>query len=712
MPDVHLSIRDGQAHLIFEALNYEVNTLTGDVLAEMDRIFDSLKDSTEIRCLFLESAKPHNFIAGVDIHDILDIQTQEDAQERLDRGHFVFDKLDALPIPTIALIQGACMGGGTEMALACDYRIAVDSPQTKIGLPEVKIGLFPGLGGTQRLPRLIGLTAALPIILSGEPVDARKALAIGLVDACLPEEDREKAADRFAAEILAGGDQKTGRRRRRKRSLFSRLMESNPLSRSLILRTAQKTVLKRTLGHYPAPLAAIRLIRDSIGKSLTRGLQMEREAFSRIALSQVSKNLIHIFFGIRKIRKPPDIRNAPDPREIGYAAVCGTGIMGPAIAWLFSAADIRVLLKSRSLDSAAGGMERVRNLYSRGVYKGRIGPEEAKRQMKLVSASDAVKDLAGRDIAVEAVAEDLVVKAEVLTEIEEALPEEAIIATCTSSFTIEELSANLVCPERFIGLHFLYPANRSALVEVIPGERTDSEVTVSVLHLIRRMKKIPMVVKDCPGFFINRILCRYLLESVALWQEGIPYPRIDQIMKSFGMAAGPFELLDKVGVDTGLKVAGHLEKTYGWNIPVPESVGKAMMENAWLGRKTGKGFYSRRGKTSLPNPDVESLGAEIGPRGDQDSEENIPTRLVGAMIVEAARCLEEDVVPSPLHVDMALILGTGFPPFRGGLFRYAEAVGISLMKYQLRTFEQSLGPRFSPPDYLRRLSDNRRFYSS
>ena len=708
--NVRLDILDGQAHLIFEDHSHVVNILSGDVLAEMDRIFDLLRDNLEINALILESAKPGSFSAGIDVHDILDIRTPEDAMEKLNRGHEVFGKLGTLPFPTIAMIHGPCMGGGTEMALACDYRIATDTPQTKIGLPEVRLGVFPGLGGTQRLPRLIGLSAALKLILSGDPVDAKKALKIGLVDACIPEADKNNAAAQFASSVLDGKGQWIREQRHKKRPFWSRLIEASAEGRYLVFQLAQKKVQKRGGYHYPAPQAAIRLIRKSLDKTLAEGLRLEAEAFSRIALSPVSKNLIHVFFGVREIRKQAKISDAPEPREINSAAVIGTGIMGNAIAWLFSAADIPVLLKGRSMGSAALGLGKIQNIYSRRLDRGMLSKKEEKRKLAFVSASDTQKDLAWRDIAIEAVVEDLGIKKQILSEMEQALPEDSIIASCSSSFTVGELAEDLAFPERFIGLHFLFPADRSPLVEIVPGEKTEREVTASALGLARSMGKTPLVVRDCPGFLINRILCLYLLEAVALWQEGHAFSLIDEVMTSFGMMTGPFALLDKVGVDTGLTVANNLEAAYGWNLPVPEILTETILSNSWLGKKTRAGFYLSKGKKLFPNPGLKALFGKSRRKKIEQSGGEIRNRLLGAMICEAARCLEDSVVPGALHVDMAMILGAGFPAFRGGPLRYADAVGLPKIIRLFQDCSRRLGPRFSPPKKLLSIVERGGFY--
>lgn len=701
-----LEILQGRARLVFDAPDSKVNLLTEEILAAFDRTLDSLNDSSNISILILESGKKDSFIAGVDVHDIQDINTPSEALDKAKKGQAVLDKLAALPFPTLAVIQGACMGGGTEMSLACDYRIAVDNPQTVIGLPEVKLGIFPGMGGTQRLPRLVGLTASLPLILSGEPVDARRALAMGLVDACLPEKDGGKAAVEFTAKILSGMGAKIRRQRRRKRPFFSRLLESNPVTRALIFKAARKTVLKRTGGHFPAPLAAIRLIQKSIGTSLKKGLRMEREAFSSMAVSPVSKNLIHVFFGIRRIRKMPDFPDVPEPRDIHSAAVCGTGIMGPAIAWLFSAADIPVHLKGRSLDSAARSLGFVQKLYDRGVRKRLISPENARKKMAFVSASDSPKDLAGRDFAIEAVAEDRILKEQFLSQMEQALPQDAVIATCTSSFKVEDLGKALYFPERFIGVHFLYPADRSPLVEVIPGNRTDKDVVASTVNLLRRLKKTPLIVQDCPGFLINRILCIYLLEAASLWQEGYTYRFIDETMELFGMAAGPFSLLDRVGVDTAFKAAGILEENYNWGFALPEEVLETMSKHHWLGRKSGAGFYIRKGKKQISNPGLKNVSGPDKQKKTERDGEKIRERLICAMTAEAVRCLEDGVVSTPLHVDMALVLGTGFPAFRGGLLRHVDSLGLALILDRMQEYSRRLGPRFGPPGLLARMAKN------
>ncbi|MCJ7679598.1 MAG: 3-hydroxyacyl-CoA dehydrogenase NAD-binding domain-containing protein, partial [Candidatus Aminicenantes bacterium] len=451
--------------LLFDSKGRSLNILTTPVMLELDALLDRIRNMDSLRFLVVRSGKPGGFMGGADVEEIRDIRTFEEAREKVNRGHAVFEKLQALPVPTLAVVDGICVGGGLELILACDFRLVTDSPATRLMLPEVKIGIFPGLGGTQRLPRVVGLRAALRMILTGTAVSAKEAFSMGLVDACVAADSLDGAVLEFVEKCSISCVRQAKRRFERGRMVG--LMERVPFFRNLIFRRASADVMRRTKGLFPAPLAALEVIQQTFGKDLAIGLAMERETFARIVISSVSKNLIRLFFTIQELKKQSsvDIKAAPIP--IRLAAVYGTGTMGGSLSWLFSRYDIPVLMKGRSPESIEKGLAAVLSLYRKRVRRHRMSVSDMQKKLARIKTGTGIEDLSRVDFVLEAVTEDPDLKGHLLQEIEIQVPEKAIIATNTSSLSVRELSAHLQRPERFIGTHFFHPADRMLLVEIV-----------------------------------------------------------------------------------------------------------------------------------------------------------------------------------------------------------------------------------------------------
>jgi 3-hydroxyacyl-CoA dehydrogenase/enoyl-CoA hydratase/3-hydroxybutyryl-CoA epimerase len=699
----------------------KINTLTTPVMKELSQTLTDLSEKS-LNALVIQSAKPNIFIAGADINEIKDITDPDDAFNKSRNGQAVLDQLAALPFPTIAAIQGACLGGGCELALACDYRIASDSTATLIGLPEVNLGIIPGFGGTQRLPKLIGLQRALPLILQGKPVNAKKAYRLKLIDDYGSEPFFDIHVNEFIQRILDPVQAAAIRKKRHPKGVLNRLLEQTIVGHSLIFSRAKKTVIKATKGQYPAPLSALKAVKYGRVRSLKKGQLKEAQLFSKLAITPLSKHLIQLFFTNEFLKKykggvDDHINATPiQTMSVRRAGVLGAGLMGGGIAWLLSSKEIDVRLKDIQWDAITQGYNAAKKGYDRLVKRRRLTPQKRDQKMLKISSGLDYTGFDKTDVVIEAIVEDIGVKKSVFKELENQVSDTTIIATNTSALSVTEMAEDLIHPERFIGMHFFSPVNRMPLVEVIPGEKTSPESIKTVVMFAKQLKKTPNVFQNCPGFLVNRILIPYVNEAVYCLQDGASIQDIDTVMTTFGMPLGPLALADEVGLDVGYKVAKVLESGYGPRMTVAPSFTMIYNQNGLLGKKTGRGFYQydkKKTKHKQVNPDIMTA---IQPYSNTKrtvlNKKDILDRLVLIMVNEAARCLDESVVESPELLDMAMVIGTGFPPFRGGLCRYIDQRGLSNIVDRLSTFSSQWGDRFSPATPLVEMAkEGKRYYN-
>ena len=689
--------KNSVATLVFDLPGEKVNKLSAPVLIELDGILDDLAKQTDIKLLVIESAKPGIFIAGADIEEIKDLRVISDAEAKVKRGQDVLGKIEKLPFPSLAVINGACMGGGCELVLCCTYRVAIDNKKTQIALPEVNLGIFPGFGGTQRMPKIVGLVQALTLITSGKTVDANKAERIGLVDTAIPEGYIKEQLPEFIEKILAKKVEKKDRRS---------LMEKLPFTRPIIYKKTKEAVLKASKGHYPAPLKAVEVIERTYGGDLDSGLRIEREEFAKLAVTDTSKNLIQIFFTSEALKKDSGVKSEVKPKEIKNAALLGAGVMGGGIAWAFSNKDIPIRMKDINWDAVGLGYKHIAEIWQSLKKIGKARDGDIDNKMNLVSAGLDYAGFEHADVVVEAIVENMDVKHKILAETEKHIEKDAILASNTSSLSITKLSAPLKRPEKFVGMHFFNPVNRMPLVEVIPGDKTDDQTIATIFALSKKLGKTPIRVGDCAGFLVNRILLPYMNEAVLMLEENASIEQVDKVMYKFGLPMGPFTLADEVGIDVCYKVAKILKDAYGERVKLSELLRVIYEDKKLLGKKAGKGFYIHDGKDKKLNPDVAG-------RGDLNiSDQEIIDRCILIMVNEAAMCLEEGIIEKPEYLDMAMIMGTGFPPFRGGLCRYADAVGIANVVMRLKEFEGKYGVRFNPAKLLVKMAkDGQKFYN-
>ncbi|MHC4480870.1 MAG: 3-hydroxyacyl-CoA dehydrogenase NAD-binding domain-containing protein, partial [Planctomycetota bacterium] len=661
-----------------------------------------------VKALVVRSAKKDSFIVGADIDELARIRDENDARAKSEAGKAVFARLAALSLPTVAVIHGACLGGGLELALACRYRVVTDHPKTSLGVPEVNLGIIPGWGGTLRLPRLVGLPQALTMICTGKPLKGRRAYKAGLADAIAAAPFVEDATRRFIDQILTRkGAAEVGKRRRRAQPRIMRLLAATPPTRALIYRQTARQILKRTKGHYPAPLEALGAVRAAFGRGAPpRDTSAETDAFARLVCTPISRNLLWLFQAGQRMKKTGASGDAP----VARAGVVGAGIMGSGIAWAFSNAGLAVRLRDVDWDAVGRGMGAAAAAFRALVKRRKMTKGQMNLAMHRIAPAVDYTGFGDVDVVVEAVAEDLEVKKKVLREIEQHVRPDTIIATNTSSLSVAELADCLDRPQRFVGLHFFNPVNRMPLVEVVAEKRTSHETVVAATALMRRMDKIPMVVSDCAGFLVNRILLPYLIESTWMFEEGADARRIDGLLEAFGMPMGPLALVDEVGLDIGYKVAKVLETAYGSRMHVPEALGAVAGTPDCLGRKTGCGFYRYRNGGKKPNRRVARLARQArrtdGVTARQLTDDEIVDRAILIMVNEAARCLQEHVVDDPAQLDMAMVMGTGFAPFRGGLLRYADERGVTDIKERLDQLAEQFGDRFKAAALLEEIADN------
>ena len=700
-------IRDGIAVVTIDTPGKPVNMISAPAKEELTRALETLRTDDRVKAVAFFSGKPDNFIAGADIEEFVKVQTAADAEQMSARGQELLGRIADFPKPVVVGINGACVGGGLEFALCCAYRVATDHPRTSIGLPEIKLGILPGAGGCQRLPRLIGLRAALDIILAGKTVPAKKAFQLGIVDELVPPSIlRRVTLD--AAKKLIGGWRPS---RKRPGGLMGFVLDGNPLGRMLVFRMARKGIEKQTHGNYPASPAALDAVEYGLKHGLSAGLAHEARGFGALAVTDVSRKLVQIFFAQTALKKDMGIANPPPPGEVRRLGIVGSGFMGSAIAGTAVAqAGVDVRLKDEDLPRVSKGIAAAKGVIEARYKRRRITKYDRTRLLALIAGDAAWTGFGRADLVIEAVFEDLKVKQQVLKEVEAVLPKTAIFATNTSTFPIAEVARASSRPGQVIGMHFFSPVPVMELVEVIPSRDTAPLTVTTTVAFARRMGKTPIVVKDSPGFWVNRILAPYLNEAMQALLGGASIESIDQAMIQFGFPVGPVALLDEVGLD----IAGHscevLSQAFGDRIQ-PPAVLDAMLKDGRLGRKAGKGFYRYGGgKKQGVDPAVYPvIGAHPngGPRAA-----DIVQRLTLAMINEAARALAEGVVRSPRDGDYAAVFGFGFAPFRGGPLRYADDLGAARVVADLERLAERLGPRFTPCDALReRARTGAAFYS-
>ena len=662
-----LTDAEGILWLHLDQKDSSTNVLCVSVLEELESILNKIKTENLPSGVVFVSDKKSGFIAGADIKEFTEIDSVDQAVKHVQRGQRIMDEIAALKCPTVAMIHGYCMGGGFELALACDYRIVDDGPGTRLSLPEVQLGIHPGFGGTVRLPRLIGAPAAMDIMLTGKPINARKAKKLGMVDHAVPTRQLIPATKKTIMDHPPL--HKPG-----KLQALTNHMLVRPLLKQMIIKNVAKKAKK---AHYPAPYAIIDLWAKYFDDP-KKMLEEEAKSEANLVVGPTSKNLVRVFFLREALKSLGKVKNVKN--DFHHVHVIGAGVMGGDIAAWCALRGLQVTLQDRHEETIAKALKRAHKLFSKKLRGDRLG---------IISAMDRLQpDMKGHgipkaDVVIEAIIENIEAKQSLYKELEPVMKSDALLTTNTSSIPLEVLSTVLKKPERLVGLHFFNPVAQMPLIEIVTADNTSKIVADNTAAFAARIDRLPLPVKSGPGFLVNRILMPYMLEAVRIHEEGVPASVIDKIALDFGMPMGPLTLADTVGLDICLSVAGILSNEL--DVTVPESL-KNMVDNGKLGAKSGSGFYEYKSGKKVEMDKTES---NVDNRALQD-------RMIGRMVNEAVACLRESVVANKDQLDAGVIFGTGFSPFRGGPLHYAESEGYSTYQSRLSDMEKKHGTGFKP----------------
>ncbi|CAH1533448.1 3-hydroxyacyl-CoA dehydrogenase FadJ [Vibrio rotiferianus] len=687
------------AWLAIDVPNEKMNTLQAAFADDMKEIFALLKDSSGVKGMIIHSLKPDNFVAGADVRMLEACTTASEAEALAKQGQELFQQLSDLPYPVVAAIHGPCLGGGLELALACDYRVCTDSDKTRLGLPEVQLGLLPGSGGTQRLPRLIGLLPSLDLILTGKQLRAKKAKKLGVVDACVPN----TILLDVAKQLIEKGKSKG----KKKQSTKEKLMSGSGLGRKFVFEQAAKKTNEKTRGNYPATVAILEVIQHGLDKGFAQGQELEAKRFGELVMSSESKALRSIFFATTEMKKENGAE--ADPATVNKVGVLGGGLMGAGISHVSVAkAKVPVRIKDVSNDGVLNALNYNYKLFEKQRKRRIISKAGLQSKMLQLSGGIDFTSFNHIDVVIEAVFEDLDLKQTMVADIEANAKPETIFATNTSSLPIHKIAERAERPENIVGLHYFSPVEKMPLVEVIPHETTSEETISTVVALAKKQGKTPIVVKDKAGFYVNRILAPYMNEAAHILLANEPIEQLDGALLDFGFPVGPITLLDEVGVDIGAKIMPILFNELGERFKGPD-VFDTLLNDGRKGRKSGKGFYTYKGKKKEVDKSVYKL-LNLTPESKL-SDSDIALRCVLPMLNEAVRCLDDGIIRSPRDGDIGAIFGIGFPPFLGGPFRYMDQFGLKELVEKMNEFASKYGDRYAPCDgLLTRAGEGRNFY--
>jgi 3-hydroxyacyl-CoA dehydrogenase/enoyl-CoA hydratase/3-hydroxybutyryl-CoA epimerase len=679
-----------------DAPGEKMNTLKAEFGAEVRAILKQVRENKALRGLVFISAKPDNFIAGADINMIASAPNAQAAEDLARQGQQIMAEIHALSIPAIAAIHGACLGGGLELALACHGRVCTDDTKTVLGLPEVQLGLLPGSGGTQRLPRLVGVSTALEMILTGKQLRPRQALKAGLVDEIVPHSILLEAAVALALK---------GRPASRRLPMRERVL-AGPLGRTLLFSMVGKKTEQKTKGNYPAAKRILEVIETGLTQGSSSGYAAEAKAFGELAMSRESQALRSIFFASTDLKKDPGSDAPPAPlKTIG---VLGGGLMGGGIAYVCaSKGKWPVRIKDINPKGINHALQYSWQQLDNKVRRRHIKASERDKTMALIGGTTDYRGFRNRDVVIEAVFEDLALKQQMVAEVETHCAPHTIFASNTSSLPIGDIAAQAARPEQVIGLHFFSPVEKMPLVEVIPHATTSPQTVATIVRLAKQQGKTPIVVADKAGFYVNRILAPYINEAMRLLTEGEKVEHIDEALVKFGFPVGPIQLLDEVGIDTGTKIIPVLESAYGERFSAPANIVAAILNDDRKGRKNGRGFYlyGAKGRKSKKQVDPAVYGLIHANGQSKLSAAQCAERCVMMMLNEAARCFDERVIKNARDGDIGAVFGIGFPPFLGGPFRYMDTLGAGEVVAILQRLAAQYGSRFAPCDALLHMAE-------
>lgn len=692
MSYLNITHRNTVAVLTLDMPGEKVNKLNEDLISEFSSFLDELERNNDLKGAVLISGKKDNFIAGADIEMFKARETADELEQLSRQGHEVLDRIAAFPKPIVVAVHGSCMGGGLELSLACHYRVCSDHPKTVFALPEVKLGILPGTGGSQRLPRKIGIQKALTYMLTGKNIYARQARKTGLVDEVTHRDALELVAIKAVHKLSEGSYEAKDRR-----SFFEKLLEGFGLGRSIIFSQARKKTSAQTRGNYPAPPKIIDAVEYGYKHGLEEGLRYESRLFGELGVTQESRNLVNLFFGMTDSKKIPNTDLVRPVRKIG---ILGAGLMGSGIAEVsVDKGNYQVLLKDQSLENAAKGEKIIWDSLNAKVKKRIISRFERDEVTSRVSGVESYEGFDSVDLVIEAVFEDLNLKRNIVAEVESKTGENCIFASNTSSLPISEIAKGAKRPENILGMHYFSPVQKMPLLEIVVTDKTADWVTQTAYQVGVKQGKNVIVVKDGPGFYTTRILAPYMNEALLLLEEGASINFLDNIMKDFGFPVGPIALFDEVGIDVGAHVAETMAPMFAKRGVKATNKAEELLNAGYKGRKNKKGFYSySEGKKKVVNDEIYSFFG--GSDRKEPDKVTAQKRMAYCMINEAAWCLQDGILQSPQDGDLGAILGLGFPPFLGGPFRYLDQQGIQNVVDEMKRFEEEFGVRFKPADIL------------
>ncbi|MEW9798126.1 fatty acid oxidation complex subunit alpha FadJ [Alteromonas sp. CYL-A6] len=694
---------NGVAILTMDVPGESMNTLKQAFADEISQMLDEIEADPGIKGVVLASGKASSFVAGADISMLAACKTAEDAETIAAGGQAIFDRIEAMRPTFVAAIHGPALGGGLELALACHYRICSDASITQLGLPEVQLGLLPGSGGTQRLPRLIGIQQAMKMMLTGAPARAKQAKKYGIVDDMVPYSVLMKVAEQFALKPKP-------QREAPQKGLVNKLLETTGPGRSFLFRKAREQTMRKTKGNYPAPGYIIDVIETGMSDGMKAGLKAEAQAFGKLVMTPESYQLRQIFFATTEMKKERGVEGV-EPRKVKKAGVLGGGLMGGGIAFVTATkAGIPVRIKDIQPEGIANAIKYSYDLLNKKVKRRFMRKSEMQKQISLLTGTLDYSGYKDMDIVVEAVFEDLGLKQKMVADIEAHCQPSTVFASNTSSIPITQIAEKAARPENVIGLHYFSPVDKMPLAEVIAHDKTSDEVISTTVEFARKQGKTPVVVKDGAGFYVNRILAPYMNEAASLILAGEPIEHIDKALVKFGFPVGPVKLLDEVGIDVGTKIIPFLVEAFGDRFTAPGAFDKVLNDGR-KGKKNKKGFYLYEGKK--PGKEVdESIYTLLGlTPSSSRSEKDVAERCVLMMLNEAARCLDEGVIRNARDGDIGAIFGIGFPPFLGGPFRYMDSLGIAHVVERLNYYAGTVGDKFAPAECLVRMAENdQKFY--
>jgi len=683
-----------------------MNTLKAAFAEEIAEMLQEIKEDKVLKGIVLVSGKKDSFVAGADINMLANCKTSQEATALSRQGQMIFDQLESLPIPVVAAINGPCLGGGLELAMACQARVCSDSSKTALGLPEVQLGLLPGSGGTQRLPKLVGIQKALDMMLTGKQLRAKQALKAGLVNDCVPNSVLVDVAEK----LILSGKIKGGKAQEKlpKLNLIGKMLERNALGRKILFSQATKTVLGKTKGNYPAPLKIIECVKTGVEQSPAKGYQIEADHFGHLVMSAVSAELRQIFFATTEMKKEQGV-DGVKPANIEHIAVLGGGLMGGGIAFVTATkAKLPVRIKDITDKGIHHALKYSFDLLNKKVKRRFIKKSEMQKQMAMITGTVDYSGVKSVDVVIEAVFEDLSLKQKMVADIETHCGESTIFASNTSSLPIGQIAEKATRPENVIGLHYFSPVDKMPLAEIIAHEKTSDQTISTTVALAKKQGKTPIVVKDKAGFYVNRILAPYMNEAAQLLLAGEPVEKIDKSLVKFGFPVGPMQLLDEVGIDIGAKIGPILEAELGERFKTPAAFDK-LIEDGRLGKKVKKGFYQYNTKKKDVDESVYQL-LNVA-KQEQVPSDDINLRCVYMMLNEAVRCLDEGIIRNARDGDIGAIFGIGFPPFLGGPFRYIDNIGADNIVGKMNQWKHEVDNRFEPCEKLIAMAENgEKFY--